>query len=50
MRRARAGHQGDFGKDYSSPRCQVEIGCWGPGGELLWQAEVERPADGRGVI
>ena len=22
--------QGDFAKDYSSPKCQVKIGCWGP--------------------
>jgi hydrogenase small subunit len=22
--------QGDFGKDYNSPKCQVKIGCWGP--------------------
>ncbi len=28
----RAGYyeQGDFAKDYNSPKCQVEIGCWGP--------------------
>ncbi|MFG2132935.1 hydrogenase expression protein HypE [Streptomyces sp. NPDC048751] len=22
--------QGDFAKDYNSPKCQVKIGCWGP--------------------
>jgi len=22
--------QGDFGKDYNSPKCQVHLGCWGP--------------------
>ncbi|WP_433345734.1 hydrogenase expression protein HypE [Microtetraspora malaysiensis] len=28
----RAGYyeQGDFAKDYNSPKCQVRIGCWGP--------------------
>jgi hydrogenase small subunit len=28
----RAGYyeQGDFAKDYNSPKCQVKIGCWGP--------------------
>jgi hydrogenase small subunit len=28
----RAGYyeQGDFAKDYNSPKCQVEVGCWGP--------------------
>ncbi len=28
----RAGYyeQADFGHDYSSPKCQVRIGCWGP--------------------
>jgi len=22
--------QGDFAKDYNSPKCQVKVGCWGP--------------------
>jgi len=22
--------QGDFARDYNSPKCQVKIGCWGP--------------------
>lgn len=22
--------QGDFAKDYNSPKCQVNVGCWGP--------------------
>ncbi|QPP09669.1 hydrogenase expression protein HypE [Streptomyces bathyalis] len=22
--------QGDFAKDYNSPKCQVKLGCWGP--------------------
>ncbi|MEU7741087.1 hydrogenase expression protein HypE [Nonomuraea sp. NPDC049158] len=28
----RAGYyeQGDFAKDYNSPKCQVKVGCWGP--------------------
>lgn len=28
----RAGYyeQGDFARDYNSPKCQVKIGCWGP--------------------
>jgi hydrogenase small subunit len=28
----RAGYyeQGDFAKDYNSPKCQVKLGCWGP--------------------
>jgi hydrogenase small subunit len=28
----RAGYyeQGDFALDYSSPKCQVKVGCWGP--------------------
>ncbi len=28
----RAGYyeQGDFARDYNSPKCQVEVGCWGP--------------------
>ena len=28
----RAGYyeQGDFARDYNSPKCQVRIGCWGP--------------------
>jgi hydrogenase small subunit len=28
----RAGYyeQSDFARDYNSPRCQVQIGCWGP--------------------
>jgi hydrogenase small subunit len=28
----RAGYyeQGDFAMDYNSPKCQVEVGCWGP--------------------
>jgi hydrogenase small subunit len=28
----RAGYyeQGDFAQDYNSPKCQVEVGCWGP--------------------
>lgn len=28
----RAGYyeQGDFAKDYNSPKCRVKIGCWGP--------------------
>jgi hydrogenase small subunit len=28
----RAGYyeQGDFARDYNSPKCQVKLGCWGP--------------------
>jgi hydrogenase small subunit len=28
----RAGYyeQGDFARDYNSPKCQVKVGCWGP--------------------
>jgi hydrogenase small subunit len=35
--------QGDFAKDYNSPKCQVKIGCWGP----VVNCNVTKRVDGR---